>query len=360
MQKKRFSHIDIIEVIAVFFVLLYHCTLFSYDFLEESTPSHYILYFSRTILSTCVPLFFFANGYLLFGKDFDLRKHVLKIVKLTILTGIWAILTLCTLSVIKGEYFSITEFIKALWTWKQGWINHLWYMGALICIYLFFPLLKNAYDKNIRLFFYFTIISAIFTIGNTSINQFGTICADLILGKSISLEGHNFFNIFNPFRGIRGFSFAFFCMGGVAYHYQNEIERISVRKRNVFSILGILVSCLGLFATGYIYSKINGSIWDVVWNGYDTLFTLINVICIYLLSLNWKKDCRIIRTISSNTLGVYFIHSILIALLRPFIQRYDFLLNPAFNLFFCGFILAACVVLCLILRKCPVLSKLVQ
>lgn len=360
MQKRRFSYIDMIETIAICFVLLYHGTLFSYNFLEKATLARYVLYYLRTILSTCVPLFFFANGYLLFSRDFDLQKHIFKIVKLVILTIIWAVITLCILQVVRGHYFSIAEFIEALWFLKDGWINHLWYMGALICIYFFFPLLKNAYDTNIRMLFYFTTICTVFTIGNTSINQFGTVCANLFFGKSISIEGVNFFNIFNPFRGIRGYSFVYFCIGGVAYYFQNKIDKISTRNRNTISLLAIFLSCLGLFVTGCCYSKIKGSLWDVVWNGYDTIFTLINVICIYVLSLNWKKDSRIIRAISSNTLGVYFIHGIIIVSLRPYIQNYEYLLNPTFNLFFCGLILAVSLVICHLLRKCPIVSRLVQ
>ena len=201
MQKKRFSHIDIIETIAICFVILYHGTLISYNFLKESTLTHYVLYFSRTILSTCVPLFFFANGYLLLGRDFDLRKHIFKMMRLTLLTIIWAIITLCILQMSNGHYFSIAEFIEAILSWKQGWINHLWYMGALICIYVFLPLLKNAYDTNIRMFYFFTIICALFTIGNTSINQFGTVCINLFFGKSISIEGYNFL-IFSILLGV--------------------------------------------------------------------------------------------------------------------------------------------------------------
>ena len=152
MQNKRLAHIDILEFIAIFFVILYHSTLYSYDFLMECKFTHYVLYYFRTILSTCVPLFFFANGYLLFGKSFALRKHILKMIKLIALTMIWAIITLIFLQPIKQETLSLVEFIKSIWHWKQGWINHLWYMGALICIYVFFPLLKNAYDNNYKVF----------------------------------------------------------------------------------------------------------------------------------------------------------------------------------------------------------------
>lgn len=360
MQRKRFVHIDIIETIAIYFVIMYHCGLFSCNFLTVPTFTNYFRYYTRTILSTCVPLFFFANGYLLFGRAFDLRKHMLKMVKLIILTLIWAVITLCILQVIRGEYFSVPEFIKAVWNWKSGWINHLWYMGALICIYVFFPLLKNAYDTNIRMFFYFTIMCAILTIGNTTLAQIGTVCARLIFKKSISITGINLFNIFNPFRGIRGYSFAYFCIGGIMYHFQTELEKISVRNRNVIAIFGIVFSCFGLFSIGCYYSKIGGSLWDIVWNGYDTIFTLMNVICIYVLSLNWKNDSCIIRTISSNTLGIYFVHKIIYSFLRPHILQHEFLLDPAFNLFTCGLILAASLAICLIMRKCPVVSRLVK
>ena len=140
MEKKRLTHIDLLELIAMFFVILYHSTLYPYDFLAEHNFANYILYFCRTILSTCVPLFFFANGYLLFRKEFVLREHILKIIRLSVLTLMWAIITLLLLQPIKQETLSLTEFIKAIWNWKLGWINHLWYMGALICIYIFFPL----------------------------------------------------------------------------------------------------------------------------------------------------------------------------------------------------------------------------
>lgn len=78
-NSKRLTYIDLLESIAIFFVLLYHSRLYATDFLSDSSISNYISYFSTTILSTCVPLFFFANGYLLFSKPFVLKKHIFKI-----------------------------------------------------------------------------------------------------------------------------------------------------------------------------------------------------------------------------------------------------------------------------------------
>lgn len=360
MDKKRLTFIDLLEVIATLFVLLYHSSLYSCDFLSDASLGRYFLYYSRTILSTCVPLFFFANGYLLFGRDFDLRKHILKMAKLVFITAIWGIITLLLLQIIRHEYFSLKDLLISLWNWKQGWINHLWYMGALVCIYVFFPLLKHVYDTNMKIFYYFTLVSALLTFGNTTLNQASTICISFLLGKSTVLTDFNFFNMFNPYRGIWGYTFVYFCLGGIMCYLKDTIETIPIKKRNIISIIGMLVSCMGLFVVGVFYSKKTGLVWDVVWNGYDTIFTFINVIFIYVLCLNWKTDNRYIRTISSNSLGIYFIHGIIISLFRPHLINYEFLKNLPFNLIFVGFLLLVCLIICLFLRKIPIISKLIK
>ncbi len=360
LEKQRLTYIDLLKSIAIFLVLMYHSTLYGYDFLAENSVLNYFLYFIRTILSACVPLFFFANGYLLFGKDFNLRKHILKMIKLVFITVIWGVITLLLLQVIRQEYFSLIDFIRYLWRWEQGWINHLWYMGALVCIYVFFPILKNVYDTNIKVFYYFTAISALFTFGNTLINHAGAIGINFISAESFEISGINFFNMFNPFRGLFGYTFVYFCTGGIIHHFKDKIEAIPAKKRNIISILGMLFGCIGLWVLGILYSKTRGAVWDVVWNGYDTIFTFFNVIFIYALCLNWKKDARLVRTISSNTLGIYFIHYIIIRLFKPYLVKYEFLTNFSFNVVFVIFVLIVCLILCFILRKIPVVSKLVK
>ena len=128
MEKRRFFYIDLIKTIAMFFVIFYHSTLFSSNFLSDANLRSYVLYFSKTILSTCAPLFFFVNGYLLFGNKFCLRKHIFKTVKMVVQASVWAVITLLILQVIRGEFLSAIEFVKAIWNWKQDWINHLWYV----------------------------------------------------------------------------------------------------------------------------------------------------------------------------------------------------------------------------------------
>lgn len=58
IKQKRYAHIDLLESIAIFFVVIYHSTIYTFDILQDNSVVNYLLYFDRTILSTCVPLFF--------------------------------------------------------------------------------------------------------------------------------------------------------------------------------------------------------------------------------------------------------------------------------------------------------------
>lgn len=352
--------IDLLESIAILLVLLYHCITYKYDFLSNESPLYYFRYLFNTLLSTCVPLFFFANGYLLLNKSFCLKKHVFKTIRLIILAVVWGIVIILIQMPIKNKYLSFAEIIKTLWSLDISWrVNLIWFLGALVCIYIFFPLLKLVYDSNKKIFLYFVIVCAIMTFGNILLNEIGTIFLSKILHKSITLQGFNFFNMFNPFRGIYGYAFVYFCIGGYMYHLKDILLNINSRKRNILTILTMAVCCLCLWGVGIYYSTVSGKIWDVVWNGYDTIFTFINVICIYVLCLNLNKDIKIIRTISCSTLGIYFIHTILIAFTKRYIWNVSFLCNIPCNILYAIAILFVSLIITLIIRKIPILKKLV-
>lgn len=165
--------------------------------------------------------------------------------------------------------------------------------------------------------------------------------------------------MFNPFRGSYGYSYVYFCIGGLAYIYEDKLLLINKFKRNLLSILGLLISCLGLFLIGVFFTKyIDGELWDVVWNGYDTVFTFFNVIFIYILCLNYKKDFKLIRNISCNTLGIYFLHGLVIRISRSWIKSLEVLCSFPINIIYAFLIMIVCLLLCLFIRKIPILRKL--
>ena len=358
-SSNRWNYIDLIEVIGMIFVLIYHCTTYDYCILEsESTKLTYFRYFLRTILSTCVPLFFFANGYLLLNRKFDLKKHIIKSIKIVFLTFIWGIIGVMSIALIDKTPLTVVEFLKNVWTWKLGWVNHLWYMGALICIYVFLPVLKKVFDSSRNIFIYFTIIVSVFTFGNTFINYVGSsiLC---VLGVSKTVYNFNWFNMFNPFYGIRGYAIAYFCIGGLAHEYKDKILAINVKKRNIISLCAIISSCIVLFMQGVLFSISTGEMWDVVWCGYDTILTGINVLAIFVLSLNITREIKVIKYISINTLGIYFMHNIFIHLIRPQLVNISVFNTFSGSCLIAIIILVVSLTCTLFLQKIPGLKKLV-
>ncbi len=350
---KRYHNIDLMECLGIIFVLIYHSTLIQFDFISDPSLRKYLYYFSTTILSTCVPIFFFANGYLLFNKKLDLKKHILKTIRLIIITGIWGIITLVILMFVKDEFLSVGQFASYLWSWENGWLNHMWFMGSLVVIYFFFPLLKSLFDKDKKIFMYFFITAFIFTFGNKMI---------IMLMDLISPDfADNYFNMFNPFRGIQGFTLVYFMAGGLMINYESKIKGFIESKKiniNILSVVLIVLSCVFLFVYGVIVSYSRQSIWDCVWNGYDTIFTLINVVCLYFLSKKYEGNIGIIALISKNTLGIYFIHRILINMSRTFLRGFEWSNSIVVNILYACLLGAISLLITLLIKKIPILKKL--
>lgn len=357
----RWDYIDLIEFIGMFFVLIYHSTTYQFSWLDDNNTIYFIRYYLRTILSVCVPLFFFANGYLLLNRSFNLKKHIFKIVNIVVLTVVWGIIVVLILMPIEHEFLSIREILSYVWTWHQGWINYLWYMGALVCIYIFLPILKAVFDTKRNIFIYFTIICALLTFGNRALSICGTILAS---GHEVSFLDVNLFNIFNPFRGIYGYSFVYFCVGGLAHSFKEKIDLINVKKRNIYAAFTLVLSCAGLFTTGIVLSKISGKMWDVVWEGYDTFFTFVNVCAIFMIAISYipKKNSILssyILNVSQNTLGIYFIHEVLIHLTRPVVKEWLIAQNFIGCIIYSLIILSISLSFSLVLRNIPFFKNLV-
>lgn len=350
--KPRIAWIDLLETIAIFSVVLCHCTAHIANTpLSAATPVFYLHYALRSIVAVCVPLFFFANGYLLLRHEFNLKRHIYKTLRFTIIALLWYALTLGFLLFLHRDQIAEGGIMTAISNLKYG-VTHLWYLGALVCLYIFFPLLKVVYDHHRQAFIYFTVICAVITFGNTILNHLLTFYSNFIDHQGLIYTDTNFLNIFNPFRGIYGYTFVYFCLGGIVAYYFDRIQAISRQKRNLIAIIGLIIGWVGLFGIGLMYSKTSGQIWDNIWYGYDTIFALIAVISIFLLCLNWRHDNIILRTISQNTLGIYLVHMLIIYALttwfNSFIMQYTSpLSSQPFLLTFFGAIIYTLIVIVL-------------
>jgi len=242
-----------------------------------------------------------------------------------------------------------------------GYINHLWYMGALVCIYVFFPLIKTAYDHNRGAFLFFSWFTFLLTFFNTFLGD--TILFFMQLNDPASeLIDSNLFNFFNPFREIYGWTFVYFCFGGV---FKEKIEKIKAHRlrSNLLAVFAFAASVSVLFAWGCYKTGKAGVLWEVVFLGYGTIPALIATTALCVLSLNYRSKSetpgRIVLAISNNTLGIYFVHYLLIYATRKYYQQFEFVKNLIGDWIYAAFILTVSLLIVLVVRRIPILRYLV-
>lgn len=359
IAKERFIYLDFIKVLAIYFVCFYHYNNFQTNFLSNPSASTYLTYFIKSIASSGVPLFFMVNGALMLTRKYDLKKHVKKIINIIALTVMWGIITLIILAPIQGNTYTKSEFINALWCWQGGTINHLWFLQALVCVYLLYPLIKEIYDKEDKsVLKYFLVTVFIFTFGNVILNMMVNTLNAFFKTSYIGHDRINLFNNFNVFRGFYGYTIVYFILGGLILEKLKENIDISFKKMVLLFIIGMF----SLFLYGIIMSKLTSQIYDTIWNGYDTVMTLLICISIFCISFLIKdkidRFSSVVVLIGENTLGIYFIHRIIGAIIKPYYLSLSFSTNIIINLLFGLVVMMLSLMVTLILKKVPIINRL--
>ena len=360
-KTKRFENIDLLKCLSIFFVLIIHGSFLPVDFWNKGSMNSYLYYFFRTILSTSVPLFFVCNGFLLFRKPLDLKKHVNRTVHIIVTTYIWSFITIVLLMPIKGEWLNFSEIIRGINELKHGWINHLWFMGALGCIYVIFPLIKSAADHDKKILAYFVAVSGVLITVSKCLEMLATITGRD--GIQVQL-----FRKFSPFEGTYDWAYFYFVLGGlISLYYEDVVTWIRgyAKKWKLLCIGAVVGSCSGLFVYGVLASKRLQGHWDVVWNGYESIFTMVSVTALFILSINYKPKkenwfTKVIHIVGSNTLGIYFIHEIFTYMTLEYVRSIALLSNFLGQILYVLVILVISTVVTLLLRKIPVLNQLVK
>lgn len=105
--------------------------------------------------------------------------------------------------------------------------------------------MKSTFDINRKAFIFFLVACSILTIGNSFLNELASIAKGLVEGHPILIK-FDFFGIYNALRGIHGYSFMYFCLGGMRIDILPRIKAISPKKRMLLSL------CLVVIATAFL------------------------------------------------------------------------------------------------------------
>lgn len=284
------------------------------------------------LLLWCVPCFVMVTGALLLNPKKEISYH--KLFKKYILRIIYALLFCCTIFtifdfVVHQENLTFLLLMDIIGDFFTGtsW-SHLWYLYLIIGIYLMLPLyrlvVKGASEKDIKyalgLYLLFLSIVPMFS-------AFGLNISFYILSSTIY-----------PF-------YVFF-----GYAYCKNI--ISLRKRQ--SIILIMISSIALVLVTVYQVAFGFSSFESLTN-YSSIFVVLQSIGIFSLCFNIKKEPnKVIKSLDSNSFGIYLIHMIFVRLLLKYmhINPYNFVAILSF-LGLVIFIFVLSYLFVMILKKIP-------
>ena len=319
--KRRYGYLDLIKVIAMMCVCLYHFPLIGQTAYVRPFPVQTLVqrYF-RLFDVAGVPLFMMVNGALLLNRPFDLKRHALRCVTLLAGVYVWYIVTLlCGHAWQNGPAYVAANWrgmlISAQYLSGYGGIgtSHLWFVQMLVAVYLLVPLIRAAFDSRDS------------QIQKGLIFCLGALCVFAFLLQDIShvraaVPGLRSLDLscldtVNPFRGSYGAMIVYFVLGGMLHRAHDRLLRVP----SALCAALVLGGSLALFAEWYLVTIRTEAMYDIVYGGYSCLPTLAMAAGVFAGAAKLENRLRlsegrlggVLSLIGRNTLAVYYLHWIL-------------------------------------------------
>lgn len=358
---KRTVYFDLIKVLAITMVCFYHVNGLQKNILDSLEVSTFLNYLLISSLSMCVPLFFMVNGALLLNRPLNLQRHARKTIKLLFITYAWAVIVLLILIPITGSEYTLKGFLRSVWTLERGMINYLWFLLALVSIYLIFPLIKLTYDQQQKTtFFYICAVFFLVSFGNLTLNSIINVLQSIFGFVYLTDDHFNFFQRVDPF-GRYSYAFFYFSIGG---YLALLIKEKKIQASNSLMVMVFVFALLLLFAYGCLMTLSHGKYYDTVFDGYYSLMTLAMSVSTFIflsrITIRNNKVSKFVTIIGVNTLGIYILHAIFSKALTPYFRESSLAQNISVNIAYATLLVLLSLFLTILLKRMPLVSWLLR
>ncbi|MDP3465886.1 MAG: acyltransferase family protein [Sulfuricurvum sp.] len=301
--------LDILRVLSMLTVILIHVTA-AYEntnTFDSHDINSWILEILNKSLFWCVPIFFMLSGALLLNKSDESISIFYKrrMGKIVIPTLFWSGFFLAYLSIFKD--FTLFNIVGSLF--KGAPFYHLWFMYAIIGIYIFTPylriLLANLSLVQIK---YLIIIIFIFTIGNNYLANYFD----------------NQSTLFSSFISYLGY----FILGYYLYKTKNDFQKHTTSYGILF-LMSLITVSIGSIVLKYILHV------NIPIIGYYTPFVAFQAIALYLYIITNSREIKLPKLwihLSLYSFGVYLMHPAFILLSESYMTMDHLVSLPFFYL----------------------------
>lgn len=294
VETKNILWIDLLRVVAMFGVVLLHAAasvLYQYGKIPMSYWWTANIYY--TVFIVCVPLFFMISGYLLLEKSEKISFFITKrITKVVIPLVIWSIVYLIWQKIVIVDFdISFRSFYSII---NSPTYYHLWFIYALVGVYIFIPILRIFIQNSSESIKYYFVIIWFFSESILSLFE-----------KITGLERQVDFITISGFVG-------YFVLGYIIGHLNISKKLFNISK--IILILTYVFTAYGI----YFLSTRNGTFNNYFYGYLGSNIIFLSVIFFILFKyafqdskvFNYKLGVKIIHKLSSASLGIFLIHPI--------------------------------------------------
>lgn len=350
-NKNRFVHLDLLRIIAIFFVIYNHTGSYGYMLFASciSSPVSVFYLIISILCKIAVPLFFCVSGALLLKKDETLKQLFFKrIFRMIIVLVIVSVPYYYWLHRDNGT--GILDFFR--WIYTNSASSSLWYLYSYIALLLMLPFLRSMVKNMKQQEFVYLFIGHVFFVGVLP-------CLEYLLINKTNMIHDSFTPIIFITQSV------FFVLMG--YFFEHVYDITTLKKKHLFfcilsSVLAILFTC---FIT-YYQTTIEVCTPHQLERFFDCFiciptFTIFILIKRLGITIKKKYSGHWISIAGSAVFGVYLIEKITRALLT---KVYD-ILHPFIGSFFaslvwCFAVLVFSLIIIIILKRTPIIKKLVN
>ncbi len=308
---RKIYYLDSLRILAMMLVITLHCIGEFFQYTPNfGTPLWYQIGVVNELCRMGVPLFFMISGCLLLtSAKTDNLSHFYshRMVKLLIPFLFWDIVYFLYFRIPDGQPLLISDFFKELLS--NGSSYHLWFVYAIMLLYLFLPFIKKITDncsgKILLLFFLLSVFQ-------TTIKPF----LNIIFGDHLYI-----FLSEDGFIGYLGYMLLGYILG--KYTISRPL-RIGIYVLSIASILCFSTWNCHLINIGEGY----------IWNGGYTINHYIEAAGVFLLfkhCLNRKNIfTRVTSTLSAACMTAYFVHIIVM----EWVKNYTGAFSPQISMLY--------------------------
>ena len=306
-MKERINYFDLLKTICIFLVVTVH-----YTWLDDSAASNLL----KLLCILAVPVFFMVNGALLMEKELVLKDHIKRMIGIYAGLVAWRALIFIVYYFINGGTeltpYKILEFLFVNKTIQGIPTEHMWFTFALLKIYIVFPLVKYAIDRDKNIAKYLIVILFCFSY----LPEFVNTMNKYILKRN-SLDASVLPSSFSMLSGCE--YLLCFVLG---YVLHKKYYKSGLGKKQLIILLLMMCTAMAgfIYLTHLQYGRLSGPGHDII-HRYKKLSELLLAVSVFVLfsKISFKEN-KLAAFIGKKTMNIYNIHMMVVSLFYSYLM----------------------------------------